>query len=97
MSLIPIERDSDSLFLPPYHVAGQTPPLCRQDQAKAIGDPDRTGHVQRRSRLGHVADGAIDGPAAEFYDSGLQDPVSRSCAVLCHQGTSEGVKPGSSD
>jgi hypothetical protein len=71
-----IECDAASRSFSPDHVAGQAPSVCRQNQAKAIGNPYRTGDVQRRSRMGHIADRAIDGFAAELDSSGLPNPVS---------------------
>jgi hypothetical protein len=41
-------------------------------------------HVQRRSRRGHVADGAIDPVAVELNRSGLEDPLPLCCASLFH-------------
>jgi hypothetical protein len=41
-------------------------------------------HVQRRSGLGHVADGAIDPAAVELNRSGLEDPLPLCCASLFH-------------
>jgi hypothetical protein len=49
-----------------------------------VGDAYGARHVQRRSRRGHVADGAIDPAAVELNHSGLEDPLPRYCASLFH-------------
>jgi hypothetical protein len=53
-------------------------------QCDFVGYAYGARHVQRRSGLGHVADGAIDPAAVELNRSGLEDPLPLCCASLFH-------------
>jgi hypothetical protein len=53
-------------------------------QCDFVGYAYGARHVQRRSRRGHVTDGAIDPAAVELNRSGLEDPLPLFCASLFH-------------
>jgi hypothetical protein len=78
-----IESDADPLLFPPDDVAGRMMSVSLQNQSETIGDTYRSGYVQGGSRMGQVANHAIDRAAAELDRSSLQDAMT-ICTTLFH-------------
>lgn len=54
------------------------------DEPELRRDSDRAFDFEGRAGLGKIADGAIDGAAAEFDFPALQDPMSGRNSMLIH-------------
>ncbi len=82
--LIRIERDTNPLFLAPYHPALPDGLAGFDDQLKFVRNAEGGWNVKGGASIRQIADGATEGTAVEFDHRALEYTTSISPAIFYH-------------
>ena len=77
-----IENDPDPSFLTPDDMTGPYQAVRWDDQVEPVGDEKRGHHLEGGAGIGNVANGTVDGAAAEADRAGFENAAARCVSVF---------------